>query len=270
MVKVLLASMIAGALLPGIAAGIPAHRPLHRIGVLAHRPKAQVLAGWQPLATALTEALPGCEFALEVLDYPELETAIAEGRLDLVITNPGHFVGIRSRRPGTSVLATVIEQGPGIPLPRFGGTIVARSDRADLEGLADLSGARIAAVGPSSLGGYQAQAHELLRRGLGEPRGDRVQFTGMPHDRVIEAVLAGQADAGFVRSGTIEVMAAEGRLDPRQLKVINRQLLPEFPYAVSTLLYPDWPVLALGQLDEDHARRIAGALLVMEHGGGVA
>jgi nitrogen regulatory protein P-II 1 len=42
-------------------------------------------------------------------------------------------------------------------------------------------------------------------------------------DAVIEAVLERRVDIGFVRTGVIESMQEEGRLDPARLKVINPQ-----------------------------------------------
>jgi ABC-type phosphate/phosphonate transport system substrate-binding protein len=240
-------------------------RRVHPIGVLSPRPKPQTLAAWQPLAAELERALPDRRFTIEALDYQELDAAIAAHRLDLVITNPAHYIAIRQRHPLSGVLATVIEQGIGHSLPAFGGVIFARRDRPDLAGLADLAQARVAAVGTSSLGGYQAQAFELVSAGLEAPAADRLLVTGMPHDRTVEAVLARQADVGFARSGTLEQMAAEGRLDPRELKVLNRLALAGFPDAVSTRLYPEWPVVALSQVDDATLRRIAAALLGLEH-----
>jgi PAS domain S-box-containing protein len=257
----------AGLAWPALAEAVPLALPPVRIGVIASRPKPQVLAGWQPLAAALHRALPDQRFEVEALDYPELEAAIAAQRIDLVITNPAHYVAIRTRQPMSGVLATVIEQGPGVPLPAFGGAMVVRADRTDLRGLADLAGARVAAVGLASLGGYQAQLHELVKAGVRPPGPDRLQLTGMPHDEVVELVLSRQADVGFVRAGTLEDMAKEGRLDSALLRVLNQQDLPGFPYAISTRLFPDWPVVSLSHVDPDLARRIAAALLMMAHGG---
>lgn len=239
----------------------------YAVGVLAHRPKPQVLAGWLPLGRTLERAVPGCRFDVEALDYPELEVAIAEARVDFVITNPAHYVAIRSRQPMSGVLATVIERSDGPPLAAFGGVIVVRADRRDLRGLADLAGATVAAVGTSSLGGYQAQAYELFLAGLELPGADRLRLTGMPHDAVVQQVVTGQADAGFLRSGVLERMAAEGHLDPGEVRVLGRRDAPGFPYALSTRLYPDWPVVALAHVDEARSRVVAAALLSLEHDG---
>jgi len=86
----------------------------------------------------------------------------------------------------------------------------------------------------------------------------------MPHDNVVQAVLDGRADAGFVRSGVLEGAVREGKLDLKQLKILNRQNYPEFPLQVSTRLYPEWPFSALSQTDENLARHVAAALFTLE------
>ncbi len=250
-------------------AALPPERPAPLVvGVLAFRPVPLTQAAWQPLAAALGAAVPDCTFAVEALGFRELEAAVAAHRLDLVITNPGHYVAIDGREPMSGVLATVVEEGTDAPVARMAGVIVARSDRKDLAGLRDLARARIAAVGKDSLGGYQAQEYELVRAGVAPPAAERLLSTGMPHDRVVAAVLSGEADAGFLRAGVIEQLAAEGTLDLRELAVIHRQDTPGFPYAASTSLYPGWPVVALAHLDERLARRIAAALLQLDPGDG--
>jgi ABC-type phosphate/phosphonate transport system substrate-binding protein len=243
----------------GTEPGAPGKRLV--IGVLAFRPKPQTQAAWEPLAAALEAAVPGCSFTVAALDYPELEHAIADHRVDLVITNPGHYVAIHHRQPMSGVLATVVEEDPHGPVEGMAGAVVVRSDRPDLTRLSDLAGARIAAVGADSLGGYQAQVYELVRAGVGAPSRERVRFTGMPHDQVVEAVLSGAADAGFLRAGMVEQLVRGGRLDPARIAVLDRRPASRFPYAASTQLYPGWPVVALAHVDEQLAGRVAAALL---------
>jgi len=259
---------VAGALSavsPARAATSPVRAAHVTIGVLAFRSKPQTELAWRPLAEALDASVPGCTFEIAALSYPELDWAVVTKTVDLVITNPGHYVAIKSREPMSSVLATVVEAGPDGSVSGMGGTIIVRSDRPDLVKLADLvRGARIAAVGPDSLGGYQAQVYEMVKSGLVPPDARRIRFTGMPHDQVMELVLAGDADAGFLRAGLIERMAREGRLDRRRITVLNPKRTPEFPYAASTRLYPGWPVVALSHLDETLARRVAAALLLLD------
>ena len=241
-----------------------------RLGVLAFRPKAEIQQQWQPLVTYLNGAVAGHRFVFEAMNYPELEQAIAQRRVDFVLTNPAHYVLMTYRNGLSSPLATLVPVEGGQPVAGFGGVIITRADNQDLNTLPDLRGHRIAVVFKGSLGGYQAEALELIRAGLQMPQDVQLLETGMPHDAVVRAVMDGQADAGFVRTGVLEAMADEGLLDLGQLRVLNAQHDAQFPFRLSTRLYPEWPFASMPSTDEDLARRVAAALLALPHDGEVA
>lgn len=235
-----------------------------RIGVLAFRPKPQTLVQWQPLATVLKQAIPTREFVIEALAYPELEQAVASRQVDFVLTNPGHFVLLQRRNALSAPLATLAVDESGHKTTAFGGVVFTLAGRSELNTLTDLRGKRVAAVTAESLGGFQMQAYELARVDIRIPENLSLLITGLPHDKVVDAVLAGQADAGFVRSGVIEAMVREGRLDHGRIKIINRQSLAGFPVAVSTRLYPEWPLAAMPHVDEALARRVAAEVFLLD------
>ena len=166
-----------------------------------------------------------------------------------------------------SPLATLINLEQGKPVRVFGGTMVSLSSRGDINQLADLEDKRIATSSMGSFGGYQVQAYTLLQAQV--TQGDVVE-TGLPQDRAVEALLRGEVDAAFVRSGMIETLAREGKLDLAQIKVVNRQAMAGYPFAVSTPLFPEWPVIAMPHVKEELAVRVAGALLSLPHGGALA
>lgn len=244
---------------------IPANaaEPIH-IGVLAFRPKPQTLEQWQPLAKALKQAIPEYDFEVLAYTYPELERATAGKHLEFVLTNPGHYVLLSKRIGLTAPLATLALNENGRTSMQFGGVVFSRSDRSDVQSLQDLKGLTIAAASVDSLGGYQMQSYELSRIGIKVPKHDRLLTTGMPHDKVVEAVLSGHADAGFVRTGVLEGMAKEGKLALSDIRVINRQDSPDFPLSLSTPLYPEWPFASLPSTDENIARKVAAALFMLE------
>jgi PAS domain S-box-containing protein len=231
-----------------------------RVGVLAFRPKAQAAAQWQPLATYLSAALAR-PVVLTTYDLPELDAAVDAKAVDVVFTTPGHFIALQHVHQLSEPLATQVTLHQDSELSAFGGVIFTRADRTAIATLADLANQRIALTSMAFLGGYQMQAVELLDAGLALPQPDQLLATGMPQDQVIEAVLGGKADVGFVRTGVLEAMAREGTLDLNQIKVIHRQNPPHFPWLTSTRLYPDWPVALLPGVDASTARRLAVALL---------
>lgn len=240
------------------------------VGMLAVRPPADVERRWQPFVEHLNQKVPDFRFELRALGYADLEDAIARRTVDFVLTNPAHYVLMTYRNGLSSPLATLVARENGLALAKFGGVIFTRADRADLTSLESLRDRAVAAVSKGSLGGYQAQAMELLDHGMRIPEDIRLLETDMPQDRVVRAVLDGRADAGFVRTGVLEDMASEGKVDLARLKVLARKQATGFPLLLSTRLYPEWSFAAMRDVDEDVARQVAAALLALPHEGDLA
>ncbi len=238
--------------------------PTLTVGILALRPQAETQARWAPLAAYLSTALPGHHVQVRALDYAGLEQALRQHEIDFILTHPTHYLQLRSRNALSGALATLVERDHDVPIEAIGGTIIARSDRVDINTLDDLKQRTIASCSPACMEGYQLQQEAFLDAGLPLPDPARMLFLGLPHDQIVQSVLERRVDAGFLRAGVIEELARRGRLDPTQIKILNRQDLPGFPYAVSTRLYPQWPLAALPQVDITNARRVAAALLRIE------
>ena len=235
-----------------------------RIGVLAFRSKAQTFADWQPMVAALKQAMPERDFLVEPYDLPGLDVAVASRQLDFVLTNSGHYVLLKRRYDLSSPLATLVASENGAQTSAFGGVIFARSDAAHINVLGDLSGKSVGSVSRDSLGGFQMQVYEMSQAGVPLPGPRELVLTGMPQDTVVDLVLSGRVNAGFVRSGVLEAMARENKLDLSRVKIINRQNLPGFPSQVSTRLYPEWPFVALPHIDEKLARHVTAALFLLK------
>ncbi|MDP5291896.1 diguanylate cyclase [Oceanimonas sp. CHS3-5] len=231
------------------------------LGVFAYRPKPMMITMYQPLADYLSEQLPGTQVRLRVLNQDEMETELSRNGLDLVFTNPSHYLLLRSHNALTGVLATKISREQGEATSALGGVILTRRERSDLNTLEDLRNRHIAIPGKRFLGGYQTQALELLEAGIRLGKDTTLSAVG-GHDGVIATLLEGRADAGFVRTGILESLP---EVQQRRFRVLNAQHLPGFPYAVSTRLYPEWPFLALPRVSMPHVRRIASALMALEH-----
>lgn len=235
-----------------------------KIGVLAFRPKPQTLAQWQPLATALKQALPEYDFEVQALTFPELEKATANKQLDFVLTNPAHYILLTKRYGLSAPLATLASNESGQRATVFGGIIFTRAELNGINNLTDIKNKSIAATDVDSFGGYMMQTYELSQVGIKLKPRDKLIITGMPHDNVISAVLNGRADVGFVRTGVLESMVREGKLDIKKIKIINRQKAESFQVPTSTRLYPEWAFAYMPSVNEDLARHMAAALFVLE------
>lgn len=243
---------------------VPAAETL-TLGVFAYRPKPIMEAQYQPLVDYLNTNLGDTRIQLQALELDEIEERLANDELDLVITNPGHYVLLHHRYKFTGAFATVVKNSlDGQVTQYLGGVVITRRDRNDINQLTDLKGQQIAICGYHCLGGYLIQAYELRQAGIDLSDSTRLIELGQ-HDAVVDAVLDGDADVGFIRTEILEDLSQNRKLDLKQLKVINRQNRPDFPFITSTSLYPEWPVIALPWVDQSIVRRIASLLLAMEY-----
>jgi len=240
------------------------------IGILAFRPVAEVKQRWQPLVDYLNHKLPSYHFDSKILSYKKLDQAISNREVDFVLTNPAHYIQMSFLNGLSSPVATLIPENYGKALAQFGGVVVVKSERIDIRSLENLRNHSIAVVTKGSLGGYQAQAMELHDLGIQISDDINLIETGMPHDLVVKSVIEGEVDAGFVRTGVIEAMLQEGKIEPNQLKVISNTVKKDYPLMRSTRLYPEWPFSAMLDVDEDLARQVTAVLLSIPHGGEIA
>ncbi len=241
-----------------------------RIGVLAYRDLPATARAWNPTADYLDKAVPGRRFRIVPLHNQELEDAVAAGGVDFVLTQPEQYVILRNRL-GLAAIATLMPRVDGRPVMEMGGVIFALADRKDIQNLSDLRGRKLAAVYPNSLGGYRIQQWTLLQGGMRLPDdAASLVFTGQPQDRTVDAVLGGQADVGFVRTGVLEAMAREGKLDLARVRVINARPPRDFPFLLSTDLVPEWPIAALRGVPEPLVKDVALALLRLAPDSGAA
>ena len=236
--------------------------PALRFGVFAYRPDHVIRERYQPLADYLADKV-GQPVLLRVMGQDDMNRALAANQLDFFLTNPSHFLLIRSERSLTGVLATLVRERSGVATESVGGVIFSAADRSDLSSLKDLAGQTIATPGFHFLGGFQAPALELRDAGVDLFRQTHLKLVGS-HDRVLKAVLSGDADAGFIRTGILEQLAEDNGDLLARIRVLNRQNLPGFPYIASTRLYPEWPLAALPHVRSEVVRRVASALFALE------
>jgi diguanylate cyclase (GGDEF)-like protein/PAS domain S-box-containing protein len=237
-----------------------------KLGMLAFEPKEVLIQRWEPILEALNQKLESVELELNPLSYEDLYLAISRRDIDFVLTNSGSYIELAHSHGLGSPLVTLIRYSKGYAIRGFGGVILVKNNRTDLLQLQDLKDKRIATPGKGSLGGYMMQAFELSELGLRMPSSVQLLETDMPHDLAVAAVLDNRVDAAFVRTGLLESMISRGEVDTDVLRVLNSQNLPGFPYALSTRLYPEWPLSALPHVSSEVAGQVAGALLALPYG----
>lgn len=228
-------------------------------GVLEYKGKEKVIKQYTPLAEYIQDQI-NIPVELKVLSQEALENEVRLNKIDIVATNPTHFIALRENGNLTGAIATEIKSYKGKETSYLGGVIITRSDRRDIRELTDLQYCTIAYPGKKFLGGWQSQQYELLKAGVHLNEQSLVQTK--KHEIVVEKVLSKEVDVGFIRTGIIEEMIADGKLKRSDIFVINEQKIDHFPWIVSTSLYPEWAIAVDTNLGTGLIKRIAAAIYV--------
>jgi len=230
----------------------------YKIGVLAKNGPVKALKMWKATGDYLTSKLDGT-FEIVPLGFDAVFPAIQKSDVDFFLVNSSMFITAKVKY-GASEIATMINSRQGKPLKSFGGVILTSEENEDINSVSDLSGKTFMAVKKSSFGGWQMAYMELLNQGV-DPFKDfsSLEFGGK-HDNVVLAIQNGAVDAGTVRTDTLERMAASGMIDMSEFKIITQKKYGDFPFVVSTALYPEWPLAKTKTTSDQIADKVVAAL----------
>lgn len=232
------------------------------IGVLAYNGKAEAVQRWQPTADYLTAHNLGFVFKIVPYYLAEMASAVRDGRLDFVLTQPLQFVAL-ARQNDVWPIATLNVKTPQGKLDRFGSAIIVRADRQDIQHIRDLRGKVLAGASPDALGAWLLGLDALDRAGINPKTEMHTLFTGLPMSLLVQAVAAGRADAAVIRAGYLEQGIATGLIAPGAFRVLDPKNYADFPYQVTTELVPEWPFCATHRVSPAVAQQVARGLLSM-------
>ncbi len=228
-----------------------------KIGVLAKNGPAKALKKWQATGEYLTKKL-GKSVEIVPLGFDKVNPAIEANEVDFFLVNSSMFVTAKVKF-GASAIATMINSRQGQALNSFGGVIITTAYNDAINSIADLKGKSFMAVKKSSFGGWQMAYKTIKDEGI-DPFADfsKMDFAGK-HDNVVYAIQNEDAQAGTVRTDTLERMAASGAIAMEDFKIINKQS-SDFPFVYSTTLYPEWPLAKTAATSDALAKEVVAAL----------
>ena len=235
------------------------------IGVLAKRGYTRCLNKWKNTAYYLNIWVPGYSFSILPLDFQEIEEAVKSKKIDFLLANPAIYAEMENKY-GLSRIATLKNSRLSKVTTVFGGVIFCRADRNDIFRIADLKGKSFIAVSQTSFGGWYAAWKYLLDHDFDPFHNFSRLYFGHTHDAVVLSVRDGGADAGTVRTDTLERMAEEGTISLKDFRILDAKAGAGdgFPFLHTTKLYPEWPFAKLAHVPSRVAEKVAVALLKME------
>ena len=241
----------------------PEEKQIIKVGVLAIHGEERAIAQWQPTMEYLSKTVPGYTFQIVPKGIEEMRQYAKQNEAQFYIVNSGMYVDFEASI-GANRIATLKNLRLGKPYTKFGGVLIAKADRDDINTVEDLKGKNFMAVSPTAFGGWNMAEGVLFDRGI--ENAEKFFATldyGKTHDNVIQAVAQGEVDAGTIRTDALERAVERGEARLEDFKIINEQKTPGFPFVHSTPLYPEWPFAAAKDNDLELDELVAKALLSM-------
>lgn len=237
----------------------------YKVAVRAKQGLEKAIKKWQPTLDELSKQLKGHSFSLiPILSLDEISKRAGQGDFDFVLTNPSSYVEIEQLY-GATALVTLNNKRANTAQSRFGSVIFTHARSTDILTVHDLEDKTLMAVSKPAFGGWRVAWLEMLAQGF-DPQSKlkSLEFSkSRTQPEVVQAVLDRKVDAGVVRTDQLERLEAAGKIDLRYLRILNIQDVREFPFFLSTKLYPEWPLAALKHIPEKQAQQIAEVLLAI-------
>ncbi len=230
------------------------------IGVLAKRGDEKTLERWQPLATYLNRNLEDYHVTIHPFSFTEMQEHVENKLIDFLLVNTVNYVQLENKY-GISRIATLTNRGTHGNSYNYFGSVLFTTKDSTIKGIDEIKGKSFAAVNKDSFGGW-IMAYELLHDSGINIDDIKLKFYNT-HDAVVHAILEGNEEIGSVRSDTLEHMAMEKQIDLDNIRVLHPRDYKDFPYIVSTKLYPEWPFAKLKHVPESVAKELMRALFKM-------
>ena len=202
-------------------------------------------------ASVLKDKLKPRNVEVSTYDLPGLEKAIAAGKLDFFISNPGFYVSSRQKLD-TTALASQSNQFFSRPDRALGSVFVVPQQNNNNFSLRDLKGKSVCAVAPNAYGGLYIALGELNRRGFDPDKFfSSVHYSGYPMPKVLEDLKGGKCEAAIVRTCLLEELSSSGQIKSNEFRVIEPMPTSSNEYCIrSSELYPGWVFAATKNTSE--------------------
>lgn len=236
------------------------------MAVRAHQGIETAIKQWQPTIDALNNKITEHSFTLiPMLSLTEITKQTELKAFDFVLTNPSSYVEINLLY-NAKALATLNNKRENTAQSQFGSVIFTHARNSHILNIKDLKNKTLMAVSKPAFGGWRVAWLEMLKQGF-DPIAElkSLKFTkSKAQPEVVYAVLNGEVDAGVVRTDLLERLEAKNKIDMRYLRILNNKDIVDFPFFLSTPLYPEWAFTSLKHIPVSIAQRVSQNLMAIQ------
>ena len=234
-----------------------------KVGIRSYSGVDATQKKWERTIHSLSEKIDGYRFELiPIVSFQKMRTAVKNKQVDFVVTNPFAYIKLNKQSGVNRILTLNKRQPNGIASTTFASAIFTRSNRNDINNLSDTQNKSIMGVHQEAFGGWLMAWRELNHAGF-DPYDHSSEILFTPdntHQSVVYSVLSGLADIGVIRTGILEQLAAQGKINLDTIKILNPHS-DKLGALHSTQHYPEWPFSVLPHISSELSNIVFHALL---------
>ncbi len=224
-----------------------------KFGIQSSRGAIKTLKRWKQTQMYLEKEL-GSKVTIVPLNPAKTMKAVKAGKVDMMLSNPVIAVTLMESLEYKPLLTMSKKSGP-----RFGGVIFVRKD-SGIKSVNDLKGKNVMAYKfKRSAAAYVFQVKHLKDKGIDAHKDFKSFRQAKKQDDIVLAVKGKLVDVGFVKTGLLEGMAKEGRINLDDFYIID-QVKDDFAHVHTTKLYPLWTLTASPKYDKAKVEKVKQAL----------
>jgi len=228
-----------------------------RLGVVASRGALKAKAKWTPFATYLGSKT-NTTVRLIPLTPDKVSAAVAGNSIDFMLGNPV-ITTILVEKHGVKPVATIKKKSGS----QFAGVIIANKTKG-ISNSADLKGKKVMAFKfGSSAAAYVFQVYHMKKNGIDPFKDFSVFKEAKKQDDIVLAVKSGIFDAGFIKSGLLEAMGKEGKIKINDFVIVDKKS-DSLKDVHSTILYPQWYLVAGSKVSSSQFKKVKQAVLSLK------
>ena len=191
-----------------------------------------------------------------------LRDEVSAGRLDFVVSSAAFFSEMEASA-GLEGVASLWPSTTSDPKEAVGSVFFTRDD-SGIDNVGQLKGRRIAVSAPQSFAGNLIAKRDLFSRGFApDVLMGKVIYLGDDDERIYNAVMSGEADAGVLPACRIETLVEEQKVSLNHLKFLNLRRGGPVMCSHSTELYPSYYFAVTPGTDSALKKAVSAALFVM-------
>ena len=238
------------------------------IGIFTYQNTEYAKKSWQPTIDYISEKAPDWIIQTHYFQPNEatkLKLSVANRNIDFIITQPTSVVELQIEHAATPLL-TIVDSSNSAQF----GSVIFTLKSSKINNIKDIQNIKLGGSYPLGLGGWLIGIEEIKQQAGIDPRETNdLKFLGV-QENIVSAVLSQKIDVGIIRTGILEHLSDENKIDLSAFKFINSKSTSDFPYILSTKLYPEWALLKATHTPNTWSKELSMILLAMPKDSNVA